>query len=88
MAGRMGRSILEVGGEALVVSQVTLAADGRKGRRPALDGAASPELARELYEHFAAEFRAAGVPTRTGRFGAFQLVRLTNAGPVTFSLSS
>lgn len=83
--GRMNRSIREVGGEALVVSQVTLAADGRKGRRPSLDGAAPPERARELYEAFAAELSALGVATRTGRFGAFMRVRLTNDGPVTFS---
>lgn len=85
--GRMGRSLLEIGGEALVVSQVTLAADGRKGRRPSLDGAAPPERGRALYEAFVAALGAQGVPTRTGSFGAAMRVRLTNEGPVTFSLA-
>ena len=85
--GRMNRSILEVGGEAIVVSQVTLAADGKKGRRPSLDTAAPPERARPLYEAFVEELRGLGVPTGTGTFGAHMEVVLTNDGPVTFSLS-
>ncbi len=84
--GRMNRSILDVGGRALVVSQVTLAADGRKGRRPSLDDAAAPERARELYETFVAALEALGVACRTGRFGALMEVELVNDGPVTFLL--
>lgn len=84
--GRMNRSLAETGGAALVVSQVTLAADGRKGRRPSLDAAAPPEQARRLYEAFAAELRVLGLPTSTGAFGAHMRVHLVNDGPVTFSL--
>jgi D-tyrosyl-tRNA(Tyr) deacylase len=84
--GRMNRSLLEVGGAALVVSQVTLAADGRKGRRPSLDRAAPPELARSLYERFVAALEARGVPCRTGVFQAAMAVELVNDGPVTFAL--
>jgi D-tyrosyl-tRNA(Tyr) deacylase len=84
--GRMNRSLLESGGAALVVSQVTLAADGAKGRRPSLDAAAPPEEARRLYEHFARALDALGVPCRTGVFRAQMEVELVNDGPVTFSL--
>lgn len=84
--GRMNRSILESGGGALVVSQVTLAADGRKGRRPSLDGAAPPERARALYEHFVAALERLGVPCQTGVFRAEMAVELVNDGPVTFAL--
>jgi D-tyrosyl-tRNA(Tyr) deacylase len=85
-AGRMNRSLLEIGGAALVVSQVTLAADGRKGRRPSLDGAAEPALARALYVRFARALRELGVPCQTGEFGAAMEVELVNDGPVTFCL--
>jgi D-tyrosyl-tRNA(Tyr) deacylase len=85
-AGRMNRSLLEIGGSVLVVSQVTLAADGRKGRRPSLDAAAEPELARALYERFARAFRDLGVTCRTGVFGALMEVELVNDGPVTILL--
>ena len=84
--GRMNRSILEAGGAALVVSQITLAADCRKGRRPSMDGAAPPELAQRLYQDFARALAARGVPTRTGVFGAAMEVELVNQGPVTFVL--
>jgi len=84
--GRMNRSVLEVGGSALVVSQFTLAADGRKGRRPSFDKAAAPEQAEGLCEHFVERLRALGVPTETGRFGAMMEVELVNDGPVTFVL--
>jgi len=84
--GRMDRSVLDTGGSALVVSQVTLAADGRKGRRPSLDGAAEPERARALCELFAQELEGMGVPTQRGRFGASMQVELVNDGPVTFVL--
>jgi D-tyrosyl-tRNA(Tyr) deacylase len=83
-SGRMELSLGEAGGEVLVVSQVTLAADGKKGRRPSLDRAAEPDRARELYELFLAELRAAGLPTRGGVFRARMEVELVNDGPVTF----
>ncbi len=84
--GRMNRAAAEVGGAALVVSQFTLAADGRKGRRPSFDRAAEPELARRLYERFAERLRELGLPTETGSFGASMVVELANDGPVTFVL--
>ena len=84
--GRMNLAAAECGAGALVVSQFTLAADGRKGRRPSFDGAAPPEVAEALYERFVAGLRAAGLPTATGRFGAMMEVELVNDGPVTFVL--
>jgi D-aminoacyl-tRNA deacylase len=84
--GRMNRSVLEVRGSALVVSQFTLAADGRKGRRPSFDRAAPPEEAEGLCERFVQRLRELGVPTETGRFGAMMEVELVNDGPVTFVL--
>ena len=81
--GKINRSILEVGGSALVVSQFTLYADTRKGRRPSFTDAALPEVARPLVERFAELFRAQGVPTQTGEFGAHMLVEIANNGPVT-----
>lgn len=84
--GRMNRALLETGGAALVVSQVTLAADGSKGRRPSLDAAAAPDVARELYEAFVAALATLGVPCRTGVFRAHMEVELVNDGPVTFAL--
>lgn len=82
-AGKINRSILDVGGEALVVSQFTLYADTRKGRRPSFTGAAPPEIASPLVERFAELLRAEGVPTQTGEFGAHMLVEIVNDGPVT-----
>ncbi len=84
--GRMNRDVLEAGGAALVVSQVTLAADGKKGRRPSLDAAAEPDEARVLYAAFVRALEELGVPCRTGVFGADMQVELVNDGPVTFSL--
>lgn len=89
--GRMNRSaldLLESGEEAgaLVVSQFTLAADGRRGRRPSFDRAADPALAEPLVERFVARLVDLGVPTETGRFGASMQVDLCNDGPVTFVL--
>lgn len=81
---RMDRSLVEVGGACLVVSQVTLAADGRKGRRPSLDAAAPPALAEELYRRFASLVAEHGVPVATGSFGALMEVELVGDGPVTF----
>ena len=86
--GRMNRSLLDVGGDALVVSQFTLYADCRKGRRPGFDAAGDPSAANELYEYFAERLRAEGVArVETGRFGADMLVSLENDGPATFLLS-
>jgi len=84
--GRMNLSAEEVGGALLVVSQFTLAADGRKGRRPSFDKAAEPLLAEELYERFVAHLRSLGLVVETGRFGAMMEVELVNDGPVTFVL--
>lgn len=79
----MNRSLLDVGGEAIVVSQFTLYADTRKGRRPSFTDAAPPEFASPLVERFAERLRALGVPTQTGEFGAHMLVEISNDGPVT-----
>src|SRR3954471_217998 len=87
-AGKMNRSVLDVGGGVLVVSQFTLYGDTRKGRRPSFTGAAPPALAEPLYERFAAERRAVGLPVATGRFGADMQVELVNDGPVTFVLDT
>lgn len=84
--GKFNRSLLDVGGEALVVSQFTLYGDARKGRRPSFTDAAPPDLAAPLVERFADFLRAQGVPTRTGEFGAHMLVELANDGPVTIWL--
>ncbi len=84
--GRMNRDLLESGGAALVVSQVTLAADGRKGRRPSLDTAAEPARAQELYRLFVRALEELGVACQTGVFGAAMEVELVNDGPVTFHL--
>jgi D-tyrosyl-tRNA(Tyr) deacylase len=86
--GHFNRSLLESGGEALVVSQFTLLADARKGRRPNFLAAAAPEVAQPLVDVFVDMLRAAGVPTQTGRFGAMMQVELTNDGPVTLTLDS
>ena len=84
--GKINRSLLEVGGAAIVVSQFTLYADTRKGRRPSFTDAAPPELARPLVERFAALLALQGVPTQTGEFGAHMLVEIDNDGPVTIWL--
>jgi D-aminoacyl-tRNA deacylase len=81
--GKMNRSLLDTGGQALIVSQFTLYADTRKGRRPSFTDAASPELASPLVERFAGMLRELGVPTLTGEFGAHMLVEIANDGPVT-----
>ena len=87
-AGRFDRSILDVAGTALVVSQFTLIADSKrqKGTRPDFSGAAPKEQAEPLYQRFCAELRAAGVPVETGVFGADMLLELVNDGPVTIVL--
>ena len=86
--GRINRSLLDVGGEALVVSQFTLFADTRGGRRPGFTGAASPEVAIPLYEGFAAALEGLGVTVGRGRFGAEMEVELVNHGPFTIWLDS
>ena len=87
-AGKMNRSLCDRGGALLVVSQFTLYADCRKGRRPSFTGAARPETAVPLYERFLAGARQAGVPTECGEFGADMLVSLENDGPVTILLDT
>jgi D-aminoacyl-tRNA deacylase len=87
-AGKINRSLREVGGGALVVSQFTLYADVRRGRRPGFTTAAPPEVAAPLVERFAAELRALGVPVQGGRFGADMAVELVNDGPFTLVLDS
>ena len=86
--GKMNRSLLDTGGEMLVVSQFTLLGDCRKGRRPSFVGAAQPEAANRLYEYFIERCRKHGVRAQTGRFGAMMQVDLVNDGPVTFVLES
>ena len=86
--GKFNLSLLDVGGEALVVSQFTLLANARKGRRPSFTDAAPPQLAEPLVVAFAEALREAGVPTQTGRFGARMEVALVNDGPVTIVLDS
>lgn len=86
--GKMNRSLLEVGGQAIVVSQFTLYADTRKGRRPSFTDAALPEVARPLVERFAELLCALGVPTQTGEFGAHMQVEIINDGPMTIWLEA
>jgi D-tyrosyl-tRNA(Tyr) deacylase len=86
--GKMNRSLAEVGGAMLVVSQFTLYGDCRRGRRPSFTEAAPPELAERLYEAFVARVRAAGIEVATGRFREQMLVSLVNDGPVTLWLDT
>jgi len=85
-AGKLDRSVLDVGGEVLVVSQFTLIADTSKGNRPSFSGAAGPEVAEPLVNRFCEALRELGVPVETGRFGARMAVELVNDGPVTIVL--
>jgi len=87
-AGKMNLSVSDAKGAVLVVSQFTLAADARKGRRPSFDPAAAPELAERLYLAYAEALRQRGLPVKTGVFGAVMEVELINHGPVTFILES
>jgi D-tyrosyl-tRNA(Tyr) deacylase len=84
--GKINRSILESGGEALVVSQFTLYADTSKGRRPSFVHAEQPDAAEPLVQAYAEALRQEGVPTQTGRFGALMLVDIVNDGPFTIML--
>ena len=86
--GKMNRSVGEVAGSVLVVSQFTLYGDVRRGNRPSFDAAAPPEKARMLYGYFIARVRAAGLPCETGKFQEMMQVELVNDGPVTILLDS
>jgi D-tyrosyl-tRNA(Tyr) deacylase len=86
--GRTNLSLVDVGGAVLVVSQFTLYADTRRGRRPGFTGAAAPELAERLYLRFAAALRELSVDVATGRFGAVMAVELVNDGPFTIWLDT
>jgi D-tyrosyl-tRNA(Tyr) deacylase len=85
-AGKMNAGLSDVDGAALVISQFTLYADARKGRRPGFSDAALPEIAEPLVTHFAQTLRGHGVPVETGIFGAHMLVEIHNDGPVTILL--
>jgi D-tyrosyl-tRNA(Tyr) deacylase len=87
-ADKMNRSVLDIGGKALLVSQFTLLADVRKGRRPSFVGAAAPEVAAPLIEQLADQLRGRGVPVETGSFGNKMQVTLVNDGPVTLVVRS
>jgi D-tyrosyl-tRNA(Tyr) deacylase len=86
--GKMNLSLIDTGGEMLVVSQFTLLADCRKGRRPSFVDAAGPDKADELYRYFVAQVQSRGLRVQTGRFGAMMTIDLTNDGPVTLVVES
>lgn len=86
--GKMNRSLIDIGGEMLVISQFTLLGDCRKGRRPSFTEAAGPDKANELYERFVRQVRKTGVQVATGRFRAMMEVSLINDGPVTLIVES
>ena len=83
-AGKMNRSVEDIGGKVLAISQFTLLANCHKGRRPAFTGAAEPKIANELYERYCEFIRSAGIPVQTGIFAADMQVELVNDGPATF----
>ena len=87
-AGKMNRSVREVGGQVLAVSQFTLYGDARKGRRPSFDESASADQARPLFEKFVDILLSRGIMTHAGRFQALMQVELINTGPVTIMLDS
>lgn len=86
--GKMNRSVAEIGGALLVVSQFTLYGDARKGKRPSFDAAAPPEAARHLYQRFIDDIKTLGIPCQSGRFQEDMQVELLNDGPVTILLDS
>ena len=86
--GKMNKSVSDIGGEILIVSQFTLAADTAKGLRPSFTPAADPETGKRLYEHFIERVRESGLKTQTGQFGANMQVALINDGPVTIWLKA
>ena len=86
--GKTNLSLLDVAGEALVISQFTLAADWRKGNRPGFSAAADPETAERLYDYFCEKLAAEGVPVKKGRFRSHMRVNLVNDGPVTIWMDS
>lgn len=86
--GKMNRSVADIGGSVLVVSQFTLYGDCSKGKRPSFIKAAPPEIAVPLYESYVNAIKALGIPTATGRFGAMMQVELVNDGPVTLILET
>jgi len=86
--GKMNRSVLDVGGSVLAVSQFTLYGDVRRGKRPSFDAAAPPEQAHRLYQFFVEQIQAAGLRCETGRFQEMMRVELVNEGPVTILLDS
>ncbi len=86
--GKTNLSVRDVGGGALVISQFTLYADVRRGRRPGFTGSASPDVAEPLVRHFMGELESLGVPVQGGRFGAHMMVELVNDGPMTIVLDT
>jgi len=86
--GKMNRSLVDVGGSVLLISQFTLLGSTANGRRPSFDGAAPPDIAKRLYEQVADDLRTAGTSVETGVFAAHMQVSLVNDGPVTFALDS
>ena len=85
--GKMNKSVIDISGEILVVSQFTLAGNCSKGTRPSFDNAEEPQKANEMYEYFIEQLRQKGLPVKTGVFGAMMDVELVNDGPVTFILN-
>ena len=85
-SGRWEKSVQEIGGELLAISQFTLYGDCRKGRRPSFDRSAAPEAAKKLYEKFVEKLRSSGLKVETGEFGAMMQVSIQNDGPVTLIL--
>jgi len=85
---KMNLSLLDVNGEALIISQFTLIGNIKKGRRPSFDGSATPDVANALYEEFVKEMADSGIKIQTGKFGAMMDVEIHNDGPVTFILDS
>jgi D-aminoacyl-tRNA deacylase len=86
--GKMNLSVRDTDGQVIVVSQFTLYADTRKGRRPSFTEAAQPELAKPLVDYFASQLKNLGIPTQTGEFGALMQVEIHNDGPVTILLEA